>query len=95
MAYTYEALREKTIAELRDIAKDVPHEAVQGNSQMNKEHLLPALCKALGVDTIEHHQAVGIDKPGIKARTWPNARGRRRPRRDGTSRRRRDRVRAR
>ena len=66
MAHTYEQLKGKTIAELRDIAKDVVHDAVQGYSQMNKEHLLPALCTALGIDTREHHSVVGIDKAGIK-----------------------------
>ena len=50
VAYTYHELKEKTIQELRDIAKGAENqEAVQGYSQMNKEHLLPALCKALGV----------------------------------------------
>jgi Rho termination factor, N-terminal domain len=69
MAYTYQELKRKTIQELREIAKGVEaHEAVQGYSQMNKDHLLPALCKALGIDTHEHHQAAGIDKPAIKAR---------------------------
>ena len=68
MAYTYHELKEKTIQELRDIAKDVQHDAVQGYSQMNKEHLLPALCKALGIDTHEHHVVVGIDKPAIKSK---------------------------
>ena len=58
----------KTDAELRDIALGLQHEAVQGFSQMNKDHLLPALCKALGVDTREHHSVVGIDKAGIKAK---------------------------
>jgi hypothetical protein len=67
MAYTYHELREKTIQELREIAKDVKHDAVQGFSQMNKGHLLPALCKALGIDTHEHLAVVGIDKPAIKA----------------------------
>lgn len=66
MAHTYEELKGKTIAELREIAKDLSHEAVQGHSQMNKDHLLPALCKALGIDTHEHHVVVGIDKAGIK-----------------------------
>jgi hypothetical protein len=68
MAYTYEDLKGKTIAELREIAKDVSHEAVQGFSQMNKEHLLPALCRALDIDMREHHVAVGIDKPALKAK---------------------------
>jgi hypothetical protein len=69
MAYTYQELKAKTIQELRDIAKGVENQdAVQGYSQLNKEHLLPALCNALGIDTHEHHQVVGIDKPAIKAR---------------------------
>lgn len=68
MAHTYEELKGKTVAELREIAKDVNHEAVQGYSQMNKDHLLPALCRALGIDTYEHHAARGIDKPAIKAK---------------------------
>ena len=68
MAYTHHELKGKTIQELRDIAKDVPDESVQGYSQMNKEHLLPALCKALGVPIHEHHDVVGIDKPSIKAK---------------------------
>ena len=66
MAYTYHELKLKTVQELRDIAKDVQHDAVQGYSQMNKDHLLPALCKALGIDAHEHHAATGIDKPAIK-----------------------------
>jgi DNA-binding IclR family transcriptional regulator len=68
MAHSYEELKKKTVEELREIAKDLEHPAVQGYSQMNKEHLLPALCKALGVDTHEHHAAHGIDKPAIKAK---------------------------
>lgn len=69
MAYTYHELKEKTIQELRDIAKDVENqEAVKGFSQLNKEHLLPALCKALGIDTHEHHAVTGIDKPAVKAK---------------------------
>jgi folylpolyglutamate synthase/dihydropteroate synthase len=69
MAYTFEELKAKTLAELQDIAKTVEHhEAVQGHSQMNKAHLLPALCKALNVDTHEHHVVAGIDKVSIKSR---------------------------
>ena len=69
MAYTYHELKEKTVLELREIAKGVENQdAVQGYSQLNKEHLLPALCKALGVAIHEHHDVVGIDKPAIKAK---------------------------
>jgi hypothetical protein len=67
MAYTYQELKGKTIQELREIAKGADaQEVVQGYSQMNKDHLLPALCKALGVDARGHHTAAGIDKPAIK-----------------------------
>ena len=67
MAYTYHDLRGKTIADLREIAKGVQNQdAVQGYSQMNKDHLLPSLCKALGIEAHEHHEASGIDKPAIK-----------------------------
>lgn len=68
MAHTYEELKGKTIAELRDIAKGVDSEEVKGFSQLNKDHLLPALCRALGVDVHEHHTVTGIDKAGIKAK---------------------------
>ena len=67
MAYTYHELKEKTIQELREIAKGVEnHDAVQGYSQLNKDHLLPALCKALGIPAAEHKEVTGIDKPAIK-----------------------------
>jgi hypothetical protein len=67
MAYTYHELKEKTVQELREIAKGVDNqEAVQGYSQLNKEHLLPALCTALGIPVREQHEVVGIDKPAIK-----------------------------
>jgi hypothetical protein len=68
MAHTYHELRQMTVAQLRDLAKDLNHEAVQGFSQMNKDHLLPAICRALNIDTLEHHMATGVDKPTIKAK---------------------------
>lgn len=67
MPYTYEQLKHKTLTELRDIAKDIDHEAVQGYTQLNKDHLIIALAKGLGIQH-EHHSAVGIDKASIKAR---------------------------
>jgi hypothetical protein len=68
MAHTYDTLRAKTIAELRDIAKDIDNPDVQGYSQMNKDRLLPALCRALHIDLHEHHVVTGIDKAAIKTR---------------------------
>lgn len=68
MAYTYNQLKGKTLAELRDLAKDVKHDAVQGYSQMNKDHLLPALCQALGVSMHEHHVVGSFDKGALKTR---------------------------
>jgi hypothetical protein len=64
---TYEQLKHKTVAELRDLAKGIDHEAVQGYTQMNKDHLLVGLSKALGIQH-EHHSVVGVDKSSIKAR---------------------------
>jgi hypothetical protein len=68
MAYTHQELKHKTLAELRDIAKDIDHEAVQGYTQLNKDHLVVAICKALGIEMHEHHDVVGIDKASIKSR---------------------------
>ena len=70
MAHTYEELKKKTVEDLREMAKGIDHEAVKGFTQMNKEHLLPAVCKALGIDVHKHphHAAVGIDKGKVKAR---------------------------
>ena len=67
MAYTYEELKRKTVAQLRDIARGIDHDAVQGYTQMNKEHLLVSICKALNIDMHEHHKVVGLNKSEIKA----------------------------
>ena len=63
MAHTYDELKDMTVAQLREIAKDT----ITGASQMNKEHLLPALCAALGIETHAHHDVHGIDKTAVKA----------------------------
>jgi hypothetical protein len=67
MAYTYEELKHKTVAEMREIAAGLHHDALQGYTQLNKEHLLAALCKALGVEMHAHHEAKGINKSELKA----------------------------
>lgn len=68
MAHTYEELKHKPLAELREIAAGIEHEAVQGYTQLNKDHLLVALCTALGVDMKAHKEVKGIDKAAVKAR---------------------------
>ena len=68
MTHTYEELKKKTVAELRDLAKDLHHDAVQGYTQMNKDHLLPALCQALGIEAHEHHAAVAAEKTAMKVK---------------------------
>jgi len=68
MAHTFEELKKKSVAELREIAAGIEHEAVQGYTQMNKEHLIPALCKALNIDVHIHHHAEISNKSRIKTR---------------------------
>ena len=66
MAYTYKELKHKKVSELRDIAAGIQHEAVQGYTQLNKDHLLEAICTALNIDLHEHHEVVGVNKSKIK-----------------------------
>jgi hypothetical protein len=69
MVTTFDELQQKTVAELRDIAKGINHEAVQGYTQMNKEHLLRGLCRAMNIEMHAHHHVVdGFDKNALKAR---------------------------
>lgn len=68
MAYTYEDLSAKKVADLREIAKDLDHEALRGYTTMHKTQLLAGLCRALGIEAHEHHDVVGVDKSAIKAR---------------------------
>ncbi len=68
MAHTYEELKKKTVAELREVAASIEHEELKGYTQSNKEHLLKALCMALGIDMFEHHVAKDAHKSEIKAK---------------------------
>lgn len=68
MSHSFEELKHMTVIELREIAKGIEHEAVKGASQMNKDHVLKALCTALGIEMHAHHEVVGIDKAAIKTR---------------------------
>jgi hypothetical protein len=69
MAHTFEELKKKTVAELRDIAAEIQDDALQGYSQMNKEHLLAQLCKALNIDMKSHKKvAQGEAKAKYKSK---------------------------
>jgi hypothetical protein len=68
MAHTFDELKKKTVAQLREIAKGIDHEAVQGHTQMHKEQLLVGICQALNIELHEHHLVVGINKTEIKKR---------------------------
>jgi hypothetical protein len=62
------AVNKRTGAELREIAAGIGHEAVKGYSQLNKEHLLAAMCKAMGIDMHAHRTVVADNKADIKGK---------------------------
>jgi len=66
--HTYEELKHKTVAQLREIAAGIERDAVKGYTQLNKEHLITAICEALSIDTFTHHHAEGIDSSVIKSK---------------------------
>lgn len=68
MAHTFKELSNMTVAQLREIASGIEHEAVKGYTQLNKAHLIKAICDALGIDAFEHHVAKTPEKTKIKAR---------------------------
>jgi hypothetical protein len=67
VTHTFPELKHKTLIELKEIAAGI-EPAVQGYTQMNKEHLLVAICKALSIDMHVHHEVKGIDKKAVKAK---------------------------
>ena len=64
--FTFDQLKKKKIADLREIAKGIEHEAVKGYTQLRKDELLVALCKAVGIDPRHHKHVEGLDKGAIK-----------------------------
>ncbi|MBC8479568.1 MAG: hypothetical protein H8D46_03800 [FCB group bacterium] len=66
MDYTYKDLHGKTVAQLRKICEDMGNKAPHGFLTLHKEHLLPKLCEALGIEDHEHHEFVGINKKKVK-----------------------------
>jgi len=67
MAHTYDELKHKKVTELREIAEGLGEDVIQGAKQLNKDHLLEALCKELKIEMHVHHEVVGIDKASIKS----------------------------
>ncbi len=64
---TFEELKHMTVTDLRDVAAGMPNEELKGHTQMNKDHLLKAICRALKIDMHAHHEVVGVNKGDIKA----------------------------
>jgi hypothetical protein len=68
MEHTFKELKHMTAAQLKEIAAGIEHEAVQGYTQLNKDHLIQAICTALNIDMHEHHEVIGINKREIKTK---------------------------
>jgi Rho termination factor, N-terminal domain len=70
MSHTFDELKHKTVVQLREIAKEneAEHESLKGYTQLNKDHLITALCSALKIPMHAHHEARGIDKSAFKAK---------------------------
>ncbi len=66
MSHTFEDLARKKVAELRTIAKDLEHDALQGFAQMQRSDLMKSLCAALGIEARADHPAVKLDRRAIK-----------------------------
>jgi hypothetical protein len=66
--YTHEQLRHMTVAQLREIAGGIDHDAVKGYTQLRKEEIIHGICVALEIDEIEHHDVVGLNKGAVKAK---------------------------
>jgi hypothetical protein len=62
----FEDLRHMTVTQLREVATGLGPDAIKGHTQMNKDHLLKAICHALKIDMHAHHEVVGVNKLEIK-----------------------------
>jgi hypothetical protein len=62
--YEFDDLKHMKVDALREIAAGI--EGFTGYTQMNKDHLLQAICEQLNIDMFIHHHVVGIDKAAIK-----------------------------
>jgi predicted nucleotide-binding protein len=64
--YTYEELKDNTVAQLREIASGIEHDAVKGYTQLRKDEIIHGICTALGIEETVHHEVVGLNKAAIK-----------------------------
>ncbi len=60
--FKFEDLSKKTVAQLREIAEGMEHEALQDPAKMPKGKLLAALCQALGIEAGESPEKTVPDK---------------------------------
>lgn len=66
MPASYKEMKHMNKTDLQEIAKTLDHEAVKGYTQMNKDHLIEALCIAQDIPMHEQHEIVGLDKTAVK-----------------------------
>ena len=66
--YTHEQLRHMTVAQLREIASGIEHDAIKGYTQLHKDEIIHGICVALEIDEVEHHHVVGLNKTPLKAK---------------------------
>lgn len=66
--HSFESLSKMTVSQLREIAEELDHDELHGYRTMHKEHLVPAMCHALGIEDHVHHEVVGINKGRVKRR---------------------------
>jgi hypothetical protein len=74
MSHTFEELSGKTVAELREVAKEIEDDAVKGYSSMHKADLLKAVCTALKLEEDQQGGPEGQDQ-GAEGRATGSARG--------------------
>ena len=72
MSETYDDLKKKTVADLREIAKQHEHDALSGYSSMKKPELIEAVATALGL-TEEAAPAPAKSAPKPAAKAVPKA----------------------
>ena len=68
MEHTFKELKHMKVDQLREIAAATGEDGIKGYTQLNKEHLLEAICNFYHIDMYEHHDVVGVNKGKIKLR---------------------------